>query len=267
LEEQLMSALTPSDTASAAPPAAGTDSLAAAAAPCGRASWSGLLQLSLVTVPVNAYPATVSSHAVHFNQLHADCGQRIRHEKHCPVQGKVEAGAIASGYPYAPDRYVVVDEAELEKLRLAQDRALSLERFLDPDQLDPALFAGRSLYLLPDGLAPVPGPRLRLRVAAPCGFLGRKTAPALVSGALSLEDPVAHAAPLARDRWGGRAQRAATASHVGGASRTDAPTSANQLLQAPAARHPGQARGRGSAPRLRSIWRSALMLPPSLQRR
>jgi hypothetical protein len=39
------------------------------------------------------------------------------------------------------------------QLRAAPDRALCLERFLDAEQFDPALFSGRSLYLLPDGLA------------------------------------------------------------------------------------------------------------------
>jgi non-homologous end joining protein Ku len=34
-----------------------------------------------------------------------------------------------------------------------QDRALRLERFLEPAQFDPLLFSGRSLYLLPDGPA------------------------------------------------------------------------------------------------------------------
>jgi DNA end-binding protein Ku len=126
---------------------------ASAAASRGRASWSGLLKLSLVAVPVKAYPATVSSHEVHLNQLHAGCGQRIRHEKRCPVHGKVEAGALASGYQYATDQYVVVDEADLDKLRPAKDRALSLERFVEAGQLDPALLSGRSLYLLPDGPA------------------------------------------------------------------------------------------------------------------
>ena len=82
----------------------------------GRASWSGLLQLSLVTIPVKAYPAASTSQQIHFNQLHAGCGQRIRYEKHCPVHGKVEAGAIVSGYAYAPDQYVVIDQAELEPL-------------------------------------------------------------------------------------------------------------------------------------------------------
>src|SRR5579871_2393906 len=127
--------------------------LPGSAAARGRASWSGLLKLSLVTIPVKAYPAASTSQQVHFNQLHAGCGQRIRYEKHCPLHGKVEAGAIVSGYAYAPEQYVVIDQAELEPLRPAQERALCLERFLDPKDLDPALFSGRTLYLLPDGMA------------------------------------------------------------------------------------------------------------------
>ena len=79
----------------------------------GRASWSGVMKLSFVVIPVKAYPAACTSHKVHFNQLHADCGQRIRYEKHCPRHGKLEAGAIVSGYAYAPDQYVVIDPAEL----------------------------------------------------------------------------------------------------------------------------------------------------------
>src|SRR6266404_2978096 len=67
----------------------------------GRASWSGLLKLSLVAVPIKAYPATSTSQEIYLNQLHAGCGQRIRHEKCCPIHGKVEAGALASGYQYA----------------------------------------------------------------------------------------------------------------------------------------------------------------------
>jgi hypothetical protein len=37
---------------------------AIAAAPRGRASWSGMLRLSLVTVPVKAYPAASSTEAL-----------------------------------------------------------------------------------------------------------------------------------------------------------------------------------------------------------
>src|ERR1700687_5072766 len=127
--------------------------MAGSASARGRASWSGLLKLSLVTIPVKAYPAACTSQQVHFNQLHAGCGQRIRYEKHCPVHGKVQAGAIVSGYAYAPEQYLVIDQAELEPLRPARERALCLERFVDPHQIDPALFSGRTLYLVPDGMA------------------------------------------------------------------------------------------------------------------
>jgi DNA end-binding protein Ku len=135
------------------PPALAEGGAGTSGAPRGRASWSGLLRVSLVSVPVKAYPLTVSSEETHFHQLHADCGERIRYEKHCPVHGKVEAAAIARGYPYAPGQYLLLEEAELDQLRPEKDKALALDCFVDPERIDPALFAGRSLCLLPDGPA------------------------------------------------------------------------------------------------------------------
>jgi DNA end-binding protein Ku len=104
-----------------------------------------------VTLPVKAYPATTTTTETHCHQLHADCGQRIRYLKQCPVHGPVDAGAIVSGYPYGRDQYVVLDDDQLDRLRAPAERALCLEHFLDGAALDPALFAGRSLYLVPDG--------------------------------------------------------------------------------------------------------------------
>jgi DNA end-binding protein Ku len=124
----------------------------APAAPRGRASWSGLLRLSLVAVPVQAYPAVSSTDEVHLNQLHAGCGQRIRYEKRCPVHGPVDASSITRGYQYAPDQYVIVEPEELEQIRPAQDRALTLVQFIEPEGVDLALFSGRTLYLMPQGL-------------------------------------------------------------------------------------------------------------------
>ena len=125
-----------------------------AAASRGRASWSGLLRISLVAVPVKAYPAVSSTSASpHFHLLHAGCGQRIGYQKHCPRHGPVEADAIVRGYEYAPGLHVVVEAAELDKLRPARDKALVLEQFVVLDEIDPVFFSGRSLYLLPDGAA------------------------------------------------------------------------------------------------------------------
>lgn len=123
------------------------------AAPSGRPSWSGLLQLSLVGIPLKAYPAVRTREASHFHQYHADCGQRIRYAKQCPVHGAVDGPAIVKGYEYGPGQHLVLEPEELDPLRPPQDRALRLERFLEPAQFDPLLFSGRGLHLFPDGLA------------------------------------------------------------------------------------------------------------------
>jgi DNA end-binding protein Ku len=125
----------------------------AAPPPRGRPSWSGLLRLSLVSLPVKAYPAVSSTSACHFHLLHAGCGQRITYAKHCSQHGPVEGDAIVRGYEYAAGQYVVVEPQELEQLRPARDKALILEQFVPVQDVAPTLFAGRSLYLLPDGPA------------------------------------------------------------------------------------------------------------------
>src|SRR5262249_44169300 len=56
--------------------------------------------------------------------------------------------------------HVVIEADELDQLRPARDRALRLERFVDPAQLDPVLYAGRSLYLVADGPAAEPAYRV-----------------------------------------------------------------------------------------------------------
>jgi DNA end-binding protein Ku len=125
--------------------------------PYGRPSWSGLLQLSLVGIPLKAYPTVRTRDVPSAHLLHADCGQRIRYAKQCPVHGTVDNAAIVKGYEYGPNRHVLAQPDELDALRPVQDKALRLERFLTPDQVNPLLFAGRSLYLVPDGPAAEPG--------------------------------------------------------------------------------------------------------------
>jgi DNA end-binding protein Ku len=140
--------------ASSCPPQATTSTpTSAASAPRGRPSWSGLLRLSLVALPVKAYPAVAGKTVSHFHLLHAGCGQRLQYQKRCPKHGPVTSDDIVKGYPYARDRCVVVEPEELEKLRPAKDKALVLEQFVPVREIDPVRFAGRSLYLWPNGVA------------------------------------------------------------------------------------------------------------------
>ncbi len=117
-----------------------------------RAVWSGYVRFSLVSIPVKAYTAHASGGGggVTLNQLHAECNSRIRYVKTCPVHGELKADEIVSGYQFAADQYVVVDTAELEKLRPSREKDVAIDAFVDAGAIDAARFAGKSYYLLPD---------------------------------------------------------------------------------------------------------------------
>jgi DNA end-binding protein Ku len=119
-----------------------------------RSSWKGYLRLSLVSVPVQAFTAAVTGGGeIHLNQLHEECNSRIRYKKVCPIHGEVANSEIVSGYEYAKGHYVVMEPDELSRLRNESDRAINIDTFIKPEQIDPIYFEGRSYYLLPDGAA------------------------------------------------------------------------------------------------------------------
>jgi DNA end-binding protein Ku len=127
-----------------------------------RPVWSGFIRLSLVSVPVQAFPAeTKEGHDISFHQLHDKCHSRIRYQKVCPVHGKVSNDEIVSGYEVEKGKYVIVDEDEKQSVvgqteqrdspKRTRDKALTIANFIPPEAVDPLFFEGSSYYLLPDG--------------------------------------------------------------------------------------------------------------------
>ena len=124
------------------------------AASLGRSTWKGHLRVSLVSIPVKAYPASTSGGGeIHLNQLHRDCHHRIRYRKTCPVHEEVSSEEIVSGYEYARGQSVVVQPEELDRLRSESDRAIAIDVFVAPEAVDAVYHAGKTYYLLPDGPA------------------------------------------------------------------------------------------------------------------
>src|SRR5262249_42905394 len=79
-----------------------------------RASWRGFLSFGLVSFPVEAYNALDKEHGdIHFHQIHAECHNRIRYKKVCPIHGEVSDNEIVSGYEYKKGKYVEVRPEEL----------------------------------------------------------------------------------------------------------------------------------------------------------
>src|SRR5262245_28424028 len=116
-----------------------------------RHSWKGFIRLSLVSIPVKSFNAAVSGEESELHQLHKEDLQRIRYKKTCPVHGEVPKEEIVSGYEYAKDQYVVVEPEEIDKLYRESDRAINIDGFIPPHEVDAAYFNGRTYYLTPDG--------------------------------------------------------------------------------------------------------------------
>jgi DNA end-binding protein Ku len=117
-----------------------------------RSSWKGFIRVSLVSIPVEGYTASAAAQSqVSLNQLHQDCGERIRYKKTCPVHGEVPSHEIVMGYEYEKNLYAVIDPSELESLRSDADRSINVDRFVEPSTIDARYFSGRSYYLLPNG--------------------------------------------------------------------------------------------------------------------
>jgi DNA end-binding protein Ku len=117
-----------------------------------RASWRGQFRVDLVTFPVQAFNVEKSGGGeYHFHQLHAPCHNRIHYEKVCPEHGPVPNDEIVAGYEYGKGRYIEIDPEELDKLRTKADRALSIDTFIAPEEIDPIYYDGRSYFLFPDG--------------------------------------------------------------------------------------------------------------------
>ena len=115
-----------------------------------RASWTGYLRLSLVTIPVRLYNAVSSTSRVSLNQLHKNCNLRLRQQMVCPEHGKVEKEDIVKGYEFEKDRYVVVDEADLQRIKLETTKTIDLIQFVDASEVD-AIYFDSPYYVAPDG--------------------------------------------------------------------------------------------------------------------
>lgn len=118
-----------------------------------RPYWKGQLRLALVSIPVEIYSATKSGAAIAFNQIHEPSGKRIKLEKTVPGIGPVNVDEIVRGFEYAKGEYVVLDDKEIEGVKLESKKTLELTQFVDSHDIDP-IYYEKPYYVVPaDDLA------------------------------------------------------------------------------------------------------------------
>ena len=112
----------------------------------GRKLETAHISFGLVTIPVGIYPA-IDEQDIHFNQLHARCGSRIKQQRICPVCNcEVPYDELVKGYEIAKDQYVRIDPSELDQLRAAESEAIDILEFVPLSAVDPIYF--ESTYYL-----------------------------------------------------------------------------------------------------------------------
>jgi len=118
-----------------------------------RAYWQGQIKLALVSIPVEIYSATRSGATVSFKQIHEPSGKPIHYEKVVTGIGPVDQDEIMKGYEVAKGEYVLLEQDEIDAVKLESKKTLELTQFVDADAVD-VLYYEKPFFVVPaDDLA------------------------------------------------------------------------------------------------------------------
>ena len=106
------------------------------------------LRLSLVSINVEMFPAHKSGATTSFNQIHAPTGKRIHYQKVVDGVGPVPADEIRKGYEYEKGEYVLLEDDELDAVKLETKKTLDLVQFVDEAEIPP-LYYDSAYFLVP----------------------------------------------------------------------------------------------------------------------
>lgn len=116
-----------------------------------RAIWKGHIQFSLVTIPVRIYNAIDSGQTISFNLLSKDGHNPVSYEKKDKVTGQpLKNEEIVKGYQYEPGQFVIIEQEDLEKVRLKSTKVIEIEGFVSKDEVHPTLYEA-PYFIGPDG--------------------------------------------------------------------------------------------------------------------
>lgn len=112
-------------------------------------SHKGAISLGLLYIPVGLY-TTTRDNDVHFNQLCKDTKERVKYKKYCPSCNKeVKSDEIIKGYEYENEKYVIMTEEEIEKIKTKKDKTIHIIQFVNLSEID-QIFYERNYYAIPE---------------------------------------------------------------------------------------------------------------------
>ncbi|AXJ95679.1 MULTISPECIES: Ku protein [unclassified Sphingomonas] len=118
-----------------------------------RAYWQGQIRLALVSIPVEIYAATRSGASVSFKQIHEPSGKPIHYEKVVTGLGPVDTDEIMKGYEVSKGEFVLLEQDEIDAMKLESKKTLELTQFVDASEID-VIYYEKPYFVVPaDDLA------------------------------------------------------------------------------------------------------------------
>lgn len=113
-----------------------------------RPFWSGTITFGLVSLPVSLFVATRSKR-VALRMIDHD-GEPLARRYFCPKEEiALEPDEIVRGYEVEKDKFVIIDEEELDSIAPEKSQEIDLRRFVPVDGIDPMFFQ-RAYFLAPN---------------------------------------------------------------------------------------------------------------------
>ena len=115
-----------------------------------RTFWKGYLKLSLVTCPVAMTPANTESEKVRFHILNRSTGNRVVSQYVDSVTRKpVDEEDEVKGFERGEADYVMIEEDEINAVRLESTRTIDIDVFVAKDSVD-WIWYDKAHYLSPN---------------------------------------------------------------------------------------------------------------------
>jgi len=132
-----------------------------------RSMWKGVVSFGMVSIPIRLYNATESSAKVSFRQLCPEHKSPISYKRWCSEgDHEVSYGEILKGYEVGRDRYVIIDDKDLDNLPLATAHSVDIQEFVPADEIEPGLYFKNAYYIEPEELGKKPYHLLRKALEA-----------------------------------------------------------------------------------------------------
>src|ERR1700680_3242195 len=132
-----------------------------------RSMWKGVVSFGMVSIPIRLYNATESTSKVSFRQLCPDYRSPITYKRWCADgDHEVAYGEILKGYEVGKDRYVIIDDKDLDNLPLATAHSIDIQEFVPAGDIEPGLYFKNAYYMEPEELGKKPYQLLRKALEA-----------------------------------------------------------------------------------------------------